>query len=125
MSLAISSLLTLSGSATFYVGTNQPDRWLVTTFRLRVATSLSRLITTQEILSANDSEMSPYYDSSDPARQFEYPVYLFKPETPEPLNLLTAFDLLAFDETDDANTLLILDRVRLERLSLPTFPFDD
>ncbi len=111
--------------ATFYVRTDQPDRWLVPTFRLRLGTSLNRLITTQEILSANDSEMSPYYDSSDPARQFEYPVYLYKPETPEPLNLLLAFDLLAFDETDDADTLLILDRVRLERLTLPKFPLDD
>ncbi len=111
--------------ATFYVRTNQPDRWLVPTFRLRLGTSLNRLITTQEIVSANDSEMSPYYDESDPARQFEYPVYLYKPETPEPLNLLMAFDLLAFDETDDAETLLILDRVRLDRLTLPAFPFDD
>ncbi len=111
--------------ATFYVRTNQPDRWLVPTFRLRVATSLSGLITTQEIVSANDSEMSPYYDSSDPARQFEYPVYLYKPETPDPLQLVLAFDLLVFDETDNADTLFILDRVRLERLTLPTFPLDD
>lgn len=111
--------------ATFYVRTNQPDRWLVPTFRLRVGTSMSGLITTQEVLSANDSEMSPYYDSSDPARLFEYPVYLYKPETPDPLQLVLAFDLLGFDETDDAETLLILDRVRLERLTLPTFPLDD
>jgi hypothetical protein len=111
--------------ATFYVRTNQPDRWRVPTFRLRLGTSMSELITTHEISSANDSEMSPYYDSADPAYQFEYPVYLYKPETKEPLNLLLAFDLLNFDETDDANTLLILDRVRLERLSLPTFPLDD
>ncbi len=111
--------------ATFYVRTDQADSWLVPTFRLRLGTSLNRLIATQEILSANDSEMSPYYDESDPARQFEYPVYLYKPETPEPLNLLIAFDLLAFDETDDADTLLILDRVRLDRLTLPTFSLDD
>jgi hypothetical protein len=111
--------------ATFYVRTNQPDRWRVPTFRLRLGTSRSELITTHEIISANDSEMSPYYDSTDPAYQFEYPVYLYKPETAEPLNLLLAFDLLNFDETDDANTLLILDRVRLERLTLPTFPLDD
>ncbi len=111
--------------ATFYVRTNQPDRWLVPTFRLRVATSQNRLITTEEILSANDSEMSPYYDSNDPAYLYEYPVYLYKPETPDPLQLVLAFDLLAFDETDDAETLLILDRVRLERLTLPTFPLDD
>ncbi len=111
--------------ATFYVRTNQPDRWRVPTFRLRLGTSLGRLITTQEILSANDSEMSPYYDSADPAYQFEYPVYLYKPKTEEPLNLLLAFDLLNFDETDDAETLLILDRVRLDRLTLPTFPLDD
>jgi 6-phosphogluconolactonase (cycloisomerase 2 family) len=111
--------------ATFYVRTNQPDRWRVPTFRLRLGTSRSELITTHEIISANDSEMSPYYDSTDPAYQFEYPVYLYKPETAEPLNLLLAFDLLNFDETDDANTLLILDRVRLERLALPQFPLDD
>ncbi len=111
--------------ATFYVRTDQPDRWLLPTFRLRVATSLSGLITTQEILSANDSEMSPYYDSSDPARQFEYPVYLYKPETPDPLQLVVAFDLLGFDETNDAETLFVIDRVRLERLTLPTFPLDD
>jgi hypothetical protein len=111
--------------ATFYVRTNQPDRWRVPTFRLRLGTSLGSLVATHEIISANDSEMSPYYDSSDPAYQFEYPVYLYKPKTEEPLNLLLAFDLLNFDETDDANTLLILDRVRLDRLTLPTFPLND
>jgi len=53
-----------------------------------------------------------------------YALYYLKPETPEPMQLRLAFDLLNYDPHAPPDATLELHHVTFERLELPCFPMD-
>ncbi len=53
-----------------------------------------------------------------------YVLYYLKPQTPEPMQLRLAFDLLNYDPYAPLNATLELHHVTMERLELPSFPMD-
>ncbi len=53
-----------------------------------------------------------------------YALYYLKPQTPEPMQLRLAFDLLNYDPYAPPDATLELHHVTMERLELPCFPMD-
>jgi hypothetical protein len=122
-------VLTSTGSelyqVTFSLVSNVTDRTQTPGFRLRLNTADFAWCVSQTIMSHGDGEMSPFTDSQNPGKRYEYNLYFYKPPTAEQLRLNVSLDMINFNPDDSPTGVLYLDRCRIQTLELPHFPEDD
>jgi hypothetical protein len=102
---------------TFEIRTDVTERSLVPQMRLRFNIANLQASRTLGIDSSGDGANSPSTTNTTYDQ-----LYFVPPATSVGEGLIASFDLLNFDPGDAANASLILDRVRVETLSIPTGP---
>lgn len=105
--------------ARFLVHSDQTDRSIVPTVRLRLHSQDWQVSTNLVVNSTGNGDCSP---STTPV---EYEIYFYPPQEmiSGPIqNMFAAWDIMNFDPADSSQAILSVDQVILERLEVPRLP---